>query len=231
MHQTTILVADDDPSVSELLYTSLGGEGWKLYSAFNGDEAIKAVHENTPDLVILDINMPGIDGIEVCRHIAATSRIPVIMLTAQTDLKDEEKCLSLGADDYITKPFRTGDLIARVKAVLRRRQENSARLKSPFVSGDLEIEFVAESVRLRGREVRLSHTEYLLLEELALNAGKALTNRYLLHKVWGPEYSGERQYLHVYIGRLRAKIEPTPENPVFIITVPGTGYRFETELQ
>ena len=228
MHRTSILVVDDDPSINEILQRTLEGEGWKTFSAFNGDEAIKSIHKNAPDLVILDIMMPGIDSIEVCRHILNTTSVPVVMLSALDNLENKVKCLSLGADDYITKPFRTEELIARVRAVLHRHQENPAGLRTSFISGDLEINFNARRVIVKGREIRLTSTEYRLLAELTINAGKVLTYRYLLNEVWGPEYSDERQYLHVYIGHLRNKIESNPENPTYIVTIPGVGYRFDT---
>jgi len=226
--KTTILVVDDDPSIIELVQTSLEEEDWNMCSALNGDEALKTIHENLPDLVILDIMMPGIDGTEVCRHINSTSSVPVVMLTAQADLDTKVRCLEMGADDYITKPFQPEELIARVKAVLRRQQKNPVSTRTPFISEGLEIDFIAKSVRIQSREVRLTPTEYNLLEELVLNAGKTLTYKYLLNKVWGPDYSDERQYLHVYIGRLRTKIESHPKNARCIVSVPGVGYRFKS---
>lgn len=181
MNQTTILIVDDDPSINELLQSVMQEEGWKTNSAVDGDQAIKSFHENLPDLVILDIMMPGIDGVEVCRHIADTSSVPIIMLSALSALDDKVRCLDVGADDYITKPFQTRELIARVKAALRRHhQENGVPGQNLFTSGDLEIDFGARSVKVRGAEVRLTHHEYCLLEELALNPGKALTYEHLL---------------------------------------------------
>lgn len=227
MHQVTILVVDDDPSINELVQDCLEEEGWKTFCAYNGDDALRIVRENNIDLVLLDIMMPGTDGIEVCRQIAAISPVPVIMLSAKGDLDDKLTSLKLGADDYITKPFHPQELIARVKVALRRREEKPISSLSSFSSGDLEINFSAKRVRIKGNEVKLTPTEYRLLEELTHDEGKALTYEYLLQKIWGPEYSEERQYLHIHIGRLRTKIEPDPKHPVYIITVPGIGYRFQ----
>lgn len=229
MNPTIILIADDDPSVAELLKADIESEGWQAYAVYNGDETIKFIHENNPDLVILDIGMPGVDGVEVCRHIAAVSMIPVVMLTGRRDLETKSKCLGMGAEEYITKPFRPQELMKIVKSVLLRRRVNDLRLKQPLFCGDLEVDFAAEKVKRGGVEIKLAPIEYRLLEALALNAGKSLTSRYLLNKVWGPRYSDERNPLHEYIDRLRSKIEANPDNPAFIITVPGIGYRFETK--
>jgi two-component system KDP operon response regulator KdpE len=150
------------------------------------------------------------------------------MLSAKSDASDKVRCLNIGADDYITKPFALDELIARVKSVLRRTEAATAVPTQPsFTSGDLEINFVERRVSVAGNEVRLTPTEYSLLQELVLNAGKVLTYSHLLHRVWGPEYGSEREYLRVFIGRLRAKLEPDPANPKYIITVPGVGYRFQ----
>ena len=230
MHQTTVLVVDDDPSINDLLKTILEAEGWKTISAIDGDKAIKSFHENLPDIIILDINMPGIDGIEVCRHIANTSpSVPIVMLSALSDLANKVRCLGLGANDYITKPFQPEELIARLKAQLRHHhKENSIQERNLYTSDAFEIDFGTQRVRIQGNEVRLPPTEYRLLEELTKNVGKPLTYKYLLNKVWGPDYSTERQYLHVYIGRLRTKIESDPKNPKYIVSLPGIGYRFQT---
>jgi len=178
--------------------------------------------------VILDIMMPKVDGFEVCQRLREWSQIPIIMLSARGDEEDKVKCLDLGADDYITKPFGVEELLARVKAVFRRTQAVGATLTRPaFTSGDLTINFVERRVTIADREVKLTPTEYNLLQELVLNAGKVLTHTHLLSKVWGPEYRDEREYLHVFIRRLRNKLEPDPTNPSYIITVPGVGYQFK----
>ncbi len=226
MSQKIILIVDDDPSIIGLLRAGLENEGWRICSASSGDEALKVIGENSPDIVLLDINMPGMSGFEACRRIATSTKISVIMLTARGEIADEVECFNLGAVGYITKPFQIGDVIARVKLELR-RQEGLAAIKSRYISGDLEINFDAKNVRLKGQEVNLAPKEYFLLEALAADAGKALSIEELLRRVWGPNYHQERQYIHEHIRRLRAKIEADPEKPAFIITVPGTGYRFE----
>ncbi len=180
-----------------------------------------------PDLVILDIMMPKMDGFEVCRRLREWSQIPTIMLSARGDETDKVKCLDLGADDYLTKPFGTRELLARVRAVLRRTEATKTVSTPPlFTSGDLRISFAQRQVTVAGKEVKLTPTEYSLLQEFVLNAGKTLTHSYLLDRVWGPEYRDEREYLHVFVHRLRTKLEPDATNPKYIMTVPGVGYRF-----
>jgi len=172
--------------------------------------------------------MPKIDGFEVCLRLREWSQIPIIMLSAKSDASDKVRCLNIGADDYITKPFAPDELIARVKSVLRRTEAAAAVPTQPsFASGDLEINFVERRVTVAGNEVRLTPTEYSLLQELVLNAGKVLTYSHLLKRIWGAEYGQEREYLRVFIGRLRAKFEPDSTKPRYITTVPGVGYRFQ----
>lgn len=229
MHTATILVIDDDPSINRFLQDTLEGEGWKTHSVFNGEEAIKLIRESLPDLVILDIGLPGIDGFEVCRHITGTSSVPVVMLSARGDMNDKVRCLDMGAEDFITKPFQPRELIARVKGILRRHnRERPVPSPSPLLTGNLEIDFEARRVRVKGKDAKLTRTEYCLLEELVLNAGKTLPHGKLLTNIWGPEYASDKDYLQVHISHLRSKIEPDSENPVYIVTVPGIGYRFET---
>jgi len=168
------------------------------------------------------------DGFEVCRQLREWSQIPIIMLSARGDESDKVKCLELGADDYITKPFGASELIARVRAVLRRTEAARTIPTQPsFTSGDLKISFAQRQVIVADKEVKLTPTEYSLLQELVLNAGKVLTHTHLLNKVWGLEYRDERWYLHVFVRRLRVKLEPDPQNPRYIMTVPGVGYQFK----
>ena len=228
MKKTRILVVDDELSIIKLLRANLEAEGFEVLMAMDGAQALQTFETELPDLVILDIMMPRMDGFEVCRRIREWSQIPVIMLSARGDMHDKVKCLDLGADDYITKPFGKGELTARVKAVLRRTESVAAVPTQPsFNSGDLEINFVKRQVTVAGTEVKLTPTEYNLLRELVLNAGKVLTHTHLLNKVWGPEYREDTQYLHVFIRRLRAKLEPDPTDPRYILTVPSVGYQFK----
>ncbi len=227
MKKTRILVVDDELSIVKLLRTTLEARGFEVLTALNGAEAIHVFEKELPDLVILDIMMPKMDGFEVCRQLREWSQVPVIMLSAKGDEKDKVKCLDIGADDYITKPFGQEELLARVKAVLRRSQVvTAAPLNQPrYVNGDLEINFAQRRATLSGQEIKLTPTEYSLLQELALNAGKVLTHTHLLNKVWGAEYRDERQYLHVFIRRLRDKIESDTANPRYIKTVHAVGYQ------
>ena len=229
MSKTRILVVDDELSIIKFLRANLVANGYKVLTALDGVEALQTFEMELPDLVILDIMMPKMDGFEVCRRLREWSQTPIIMLSARGDVSDKVKCLDLGADDYITKPFGASELIARVRAVLRRTgAATTIPTQSSFACGDIKISFAQRKVTVAGNEVKLTPTEYSLLQELVLNAGKLLTHTYLLNKVWGPEYREEREYLHVFVRRLRVKLEPDPANPRYIMAVPGVGYQFKT---
>ncbi len=225
MHKKHILVVDDDPAILKFLSANLRARGYEVSLACSGLEALEILERNFVDLIILDIMMPKLDGIEVCRRVREWSQVPIIVLSARGDEKSKVESLEQGADDYLTKPFSIAELLARIKVALR----HSETLRTPpgpsvFRCGELEINFAARRVTVGGREVRLTPTEYSLLQQLALNAGKVLTHGMLLQKVWGREYYSEREYLRVFVRRLRSKLEANPENPRYIITDPGVGY-------
>jgi len=229
MRKIRILVADDELTIIKFLRATLEARGYEVLAAINGVEALQKLGMELPDLVILDIMMPEMDGFEVCRRLREWSQIPVIMLSARSDEKDKVKCLSIGADDYLTKPFGIEELVARVNAVLRRvKIASTASTQPAFESGDLKVNFVERQVTVNNRNVKLTPTEYNLLVELVLNANKVLTHSMLLGKVWGPEYGQEKEYLRVFVRRLRKIIEADPDNPRRIITVPAVGYKFQT---
>ncbi len=227
MKPQRILVVDDDPGILKFVRANLKVEGYETLAALDGAEALKIAEKELPDLVILDIMMPEPDGFEVCRRLRGWSPVPIIMLSVRDDSDDKVKCLNLGADDYLTKPFAMDELIARVKTVLR-RAEGACGQPEPeaYCGGELEIDFLRRQVTRAGKEVKLTPTEFCLLHELVQHKGKVLTHLQLLQKVWGPEYARESEYLHVYAGRLRAKLEADPANPRHIITVTGVGYEF-----
>ncbi len=227
MKKTCILVVDDEVSIIRFVSARLRKEGYEIITASNGEEALLRAEEENPTLVLLDIMMPKMDGFEVCRRLREWSEVPIIMLSAKGEESDKVKCLDLGADDYVTKPFGGEELLARVRAVLRRAEVAGAVSdRPPFTSGDLKISFAQRQVTVAGREVKLTPTEFGLLQELTLNAGKVLTHTHLLQKVWGPEYRDEKEYLHEFVRRLRNKLEPDKENPSYIVSVSGIGYQF-----
>jgi len=231
MLKKLILVVDDEIGVLKFLTANLENNGYRVVTATDGEEAIAAFEANLPHLVILDITMPKIDGFEVCHRIRQWSQVPIIVLSARLDGQDKVKLLDLGADDYITKPFDADELIARVRAVFRRSDSVSRAQSQPALStGDLKINFSQRRVSLAGAEVPLTPIEYNLLQELALNAGRVLTHRHLLKKIWGPEYGDETHYLHTYIRRIRCKLELSSSAPSYIVTVPGVGYRFQNHI-
>ncbi|MDD5190030.1 MAG: response regulator transcription factor [Dehalococcoidales bacterium] len=230
MNKRKILVVDDEPNIVRYLRMVLKDNGYDIVTATDGADAMEKLEKEMPDLIILDIIMPGLDGFEVCHRIRQWSPVPIIMVSAKAKEEDKTRCLDMGADDYITKPFGTAELVSRVKAVLRRVQNlGEAVTPATFTSGDLTINFAQRLVTIKEKPVNLTSTEFNLLQELTCNAGKVLTHPHLLNKVWGPEYHDEKQYLHVFIGRLRLKIEKDPANPEFIVTIPGVGYKFTSE--
>jgi two-component system KDP operon response regulator KdpE len=222
-----ILVVDDEVAIARVLRSCLKAKGFETLASRNGTEAIQIIERESPDLLILDIMMPDMDGFEVLRRVREWSQIPIIMLSALGNEEDKVKCLNLGADDYLSKPCGINELIARVKAVLRRVTSASVPGQPVLTSGGISIDFAKRRVAVAGREVKLTPTEYSLLKELAGDAGKVFTHMELLRRVWGAEYGLELEYLHVFIGRLRAKLEPDPKNPQYIKTISGIGYMLQ----
>ncbi len=222
-----ILIVDDEARMRRFMQMNLDLEGYRVIEAGNGLEAIDRVRDDLPDLVLLDVMMPELDGFEALRYIRETSTVPVIMLTVRSDESDKIKGLELGADDYVTKPFSPRELAGRIKAVLRRTQMDAPAEKSRLEIDDyLQIDFNRRQVFVDGQEVKLRPTEYRLLYHLVNNAGYTLTHATILAKVWGHEYRDESQYVRLYITYLRQKIEPNPSQPKYILTERGVGYRF-----
>ncbi len=227
MPSRVILVAEDEAALRDFIIRNLRVRGFEVVEAGNGLEAMAQWEREQPDLLILDVMMPRMDGLEVCKRVREQSTVPIIVLTALDSESDKVAALDLGADDYLTKPFGVEELLARVRAVLRRAQWEAVPPASGIKQyGELEIDLARHIVRQSGAEVRLTPTEFSLLEQLVTNAGKVLTHRMLLQRVWGPEYGGESEYLRVYINRLRQKLESNPAKPQLLVTEPGVGYRF-----
>jgi two-component system, OmpR family, KDP operon response regulator KdpE len=225
MPGSTILIVDDEPQIRRVMRTTLTSQGYPVVEASGGVEALEKQREERPDLVLLDVNMPGKSGLEICREIRATSDVPIIMLTVRNSERDKVQALDAGADDYVVKPFGMEELMARIRAALRRAAPGESA--PPFVSDDLKIDFQKRSVLVKGAAVRLTPKEFDLLRHLVANQGKALGHRRLLQAVWGPDYGNETEYLRVFINQLRKKIEPDPRKPRYIHTEPWVGYRFE----
>lgn len=220
-----ILVVDDEPAVQDFIRRNLELRSFKVLLASNGLEALAQFDQATVVLVILDIMLPNMDGLEVCRRIRQKSTVPIIMLTALGEEADKIAALDQGADDYLTKPFAVGELLARVRAVLRRSHwAETPTSVGTRRFGNLEIDFEQRQVWREGELVKLSPTEFALLQELALHPGKIFTHEALLRRVWGPEYRSEAEYVRVYIGRLRRKLEDDPSQPGHLLTEPGIGY-------
>ncbi len=225
--KASVLVLDDDPRLVRLVRANLESVGYKVFVAMDAASALDLVEREMPDLILLDIMLPDVDGYEVCRRVREFSGVPIIMLTAKAEETDKVKGLRLGADDYLTKPFGVLELLARVAAVLRRTKATEDVQTPPvFVCGDVRVDFVRRRVAVRGQEVALTLTEYKLLSQLVSNAGRVMLHEDLLSKVWGADYRNELEYLRAYIRHLRRKIEQDPGNPTYILSRPGVGYLF-----
>jgi two-component system KDP operon response regulator KdpE len=227
MPKEKILVVDDEARILRLVRSNLEPQGYKVLTAMDGESALTAAEMNDPDLIILDLMLPRMDGFEVCRRLREFSTVPIIILTAKGEEVDKVKGLELGADDYLTKPFGVPELLARIKAVLRRtRVAPTQKLEPIFSLSGFSVNFAQRRVSANGRDVKLSPTEYKLLYELVTNAGRVVLHQDLLARVWGREYRDETEYLRVYIRYLRQKIEEDSSQPKLILTEPGVGYRF-----
>jgi two-component system KDP operon response regulator KdpE len=222
---SNILVVDDEPQIRRVLRSTLSARGYVITEAKTGEEAVEWVRREPPDLVLLDVNMPGIGGIQACRQIRGISGAPIIVLTVRNTERDKVLALDAGADDYVVKPFSIEELLARIRAALRRYAPSDAL--PAFVSKDLAIDFEARRVTVRDRLVHLTPKEYEVLKHLVANQGKPLTHRRILQSVWGPDYGEEAEILRVVINQLRKKIEADPAHPKYILTEPWVGYRFQ----
>jgi two-component system, OmpR family, KDP operon response regulator KdpE len=222
-----ILVVDDDPQIRRVMRVTLTAQGYEVDDARSGDEALEKVRHGGIDLVLLDMNMPGLGGLETCRLIRADSEVAIIMLTVRDAESDQVEALDAGADDYVTKPFRTQELLARIRAALRRAPAGKAAEIHQLRLGDVVVDFDARHVRAASGRVRLTPKEFDVLRYLAVHANTVVTHRELLQAVWGPDYGDEVDYLRVIMNQLRKKVEAQPSAPVYLVTEPWVGYRLQ----
>lgn len=222
-----MLTVEDDERIRSAVKLALEDEGWTVDEAESGEAAIELFARNAPDVVLIDIMLPGIDGFELCRTLRRTSAVPIVMVTARNDTHDIVAGLEAGADDYLTKPFAAKELSARIRALLRRIRPSATR-RAHMVFGELELSPEEGKVTRNGEEIHLTKTEFRLLCELAENAGKVFSRENLLDRVWGYDYFGDGRLVDVHIRRLRTKIEADPANPRYVVTVRGLGYRLQT---
>jgi DNA-binding response OmpR family regulator len=224
MDTPRVLAVDDDPSVLRIIELTLEGQGMELVTATSGREALEMTETYKPDAMLLDMMMPEMDGMQVLQEVREKHDMPIIFLTARDALTDKLLALNLGADDYMTKPFSTEEILARLRAVLRRRTSSGDRREKTVTCGNVNIDLNRRLVTKRGEPVQLTRTEWYLLQNLAANAGRTTSNAQILTSVWGSEYAGDISYLRVWISRLRQKLEDDPSNPAVIRTVLGLGY-------
>ena len=219
-----ILVVDDEPQIRRVLRATLTAEGYEVQDARTGEDALAAVRKSRFDLILLDMNMPGMGGLETCRAIRATSEVAIIMLTVHDSERDKVEALDAGADDYVTKPFSMPELQARIRAALRRMPAEAA--SETFRLGDVEINLATRRILSKGRQIRLTPKEFELLQYFVANPNVPIPHGRLLQAVWGPDYGDQVEYLRVFVNQLRKKIEPDPSQPRYLLTEPWVGYRF-----
>jgi two-component system KDP operon response regulator KdpE len=231
MNGLRVLVVDDEPKLARALKAILHGNGFEPVLAATGEEALELLDRQPPDLVLLDLALPGMDGLAVCRAIRQDRQLdlPIVILSAQGDEDAKVEALDLGADDYLTKPFGTKELLARMRAALRRASGRPVGGQSVLEHGAIHMDLDQHEVQVEGRPVHLTPKEYQMLRYLMANAGRLVTHGALLREVWGPEYADASPYLHVFVRQLRQKIEPDPRHPRYIVTRPGVGYRLADE--
>ena len=226
-----ILVVDDEVEIRRTLQRSLSAYGYEVFTVGSGEEALEAVAHHRLDLVVLDLGLPGMSGLEVSRTIRLHSNLPIIVLSVKDAEDDKVLALDLGADDYVSKPFGINELLARIRVALRHAAQIPLGTEPVVTVGPLHIDFAQRLVYVNGREIKLTPTEYDLLKALVQHNGKIMTRQMLLSQVWGAGYGADPHYLHVYIAQLRQKIEPDPAHPSLILTIPGVGYRFNADVE
>lgn len=229
MSNELVLVVDDEKTLVKALSFNLEKEGFRVEQAYDGEEALQKVFDLKPDIVVLDLMLPEVDGFEVCRRIRKKLDVPIIMLTARSEDIDKVLGLELGADDYLTKPFNSRELVARIKAIMRRSTVREGEAKKVIQIGSLQVDLLQHRARIEGRDISLTSKEFALLSYLAANAGNVYSREQLLEQVWGYDYYGDVRTVDVHIRHLREKIEKNPSNPEYIITVWGTGYKVREE--
>lgn len=227
----SILVVDDEREIVRALHRALKAHGYNVHTASNGEEAVQAASSLRPDLLLLDLLLPGMSGLEVCRRVRAESNVPIIVLSIKDAERDKVEALDLGADDYVAKPFGIDEVLARVRVALRRAVQPPSGAEPRFENGPISVDFARRQVELNGQDVSLTPTEFDLLKVLIIHRGKILTRQMLLKEVWGDKAHARTHSLHVYVAQLRQKIEPVPERPRLILTIPGVGYRFNDTLE
>lgn len=230
MSSARIMVVDDDPQIRRVLRTALVAQGYEVVDARNGEEALEVLRDEKPDLVILDVNMPGMSGLETCRMMRSSSDIAIIMLTVRDAESDKVEALDAGADDYMTKPFGSPELLARIRAALRRSPQMASEIHVVRFD-DVEINFNTRRIVVGHREARLTPKEFELLQYMVAHPNVPITHTKLLQSVWGPDYGDEVEYLRVFMNQLRKKIEKNPSSPKYLLTEPWVGYRFHMPSQ
>ena len=226
----TLLLIEDEPQMRRFLRASLHPESYTLIEAESGEEGLRTAASRNPDLILLDLGLPDIDGLEVTRRLREWTRVPILVISARGQDDDKIAALDAGADDYLTKPFSMPELEARMRVACRHvAQRGREAQPGPFVNGDLRADLIKRQVMIGGKEVRLTPIEYKLFATLVRGAGRVLTYQHLLGEVWGPRYVRQKQYLHVYMGHLRGKLERDPARPRYLLTEPGVGYRLKDE--
>lgn len=229
MPEPIVVLIEDEPEIRRFLRATLTGEGYRLFEAPTAESGVMEVGSRQPDAVILDLALPDMDGLEVIRRVREWSGVPIIVLSARGQERDKIGALDAGADDYVSKPFGAGELLARLRVALRHAAGASHPDDAPFNVGDLQIDLLRRQVLVRGRDMRLTPIEYKLLSTLVHHAGKVVTHHQLLREVWGPNHDNQAHYVRVYMGHLRHKIESEPARPRYLLTEPGVGYRLAVE--
>jgi two-component system KDP operon response regulator KdpE len=229
--KASILLIEDESQMRRFLRVTLQGHGYRLYEASSGQEGLVEGTTRNPDVVLLDLGLPDIDGIEVTKRFREWSEVPIIVISAREQEEDKVKALDAGADDYLTKPFGANELLARIRVALRHRTLQTSAQKDPlFIVDDLKVDLAARQVFIKDEEIHLTPIEYRLLSVLIKHAGKVVTHTLLLKEVWGPVYTSQQQYLHVYMNQLRKKLESDPARPRLLINEPGVGYRLKLNV-
>lgn len=224
-----ILIVEDEIEIVRALQRSLSGHGYEALTADSGEKALEIIAQQNVDLLLLDLGLPGMNGLQVCKYIREQSDLPIIVISVKNKERDKVQALDLGADDYVSKPFGINEVLARIRVALRHSALIPPRAEPQITIGPLQVDFAQHLAYVNGQEVKLTPTEYDLLKVFIINRGKIMTQQMLLTQVWGTTHDNKSHYLHVYIGHLRRKIEPDPTHPRFLLTISGVGYRFNDE--